>query len=115
MHELSIANAVLATARAHAEDQPVALVAMRVGTLRQVVPASLRFYWEIVTRGTPCDGATLELTVVQTRLRCEDCGHQWKLLAPSFRCPECSSAAVHVTAGEELEIEFLELKEPAHA
>jgi hydrogenase nickel incorporation protein HypA/HybF len=115
MHELSIANAVLATARKHAEDRPVALVSMRVGTLRQVVPASLSFYWEIVTRDTLCDGATLELTIVQTRLRCEDCGHEWEPLMPSFRCPECSSAAVSVTAGEELEIEFLELKEPSHA
>jgi hydrogenase nickel incorporation protein HypA/HybF len=115
MHELSIATAVLGTVRKHAGDRPVELVAMRVGTLRQVVPESLSFYWEIVSRDTPCEGTPLQLTIVETQLRCEDCGREWQPLTPAFRCPDCSSAAVSVTAGEELEVEYLELKEPAHA
>jgi len=115
MHELSIATAVLNTALGHAEDRPVEVVAMRVGSLRQVVPESLRFYWGVVARDTVCDDARLEIDEIDARLQCEDCGREWEPLIPAFRCPDCASAHVTVAAGEELEIEYLELREPAHA
>jgi hydrogenase nickel incorporation protein HypA/HybF len=115
MHELSIASAVLNTALKHAEDRPVEIVAMRVGKLRQVVPDSLLFYWEIVARDTICDDARLELTEIAARLRCDACGTEWEPLIAAFRCPGCASAQVTVAAGEELEIDYLELKEPVHA
>jgi hydrogenase nickel incorporation protein HypA/HybF len=115
MHELSIATAVLNTALKHAEERPVEVVAMRVGTLRLVVPDSLRFYWEIVARETVCEDARLELIEIDTRLECEDCGREWEPLVPAFRCPDCGSAKIRVTAGEELEVEYIEVKEPAHA
>jgi hydrogenase nickel incorporation protein HypA/HybF len=115
MHELSIATAVLGTALKHADDRPVELVAMRVGRLRQVVPDSLLFYWDIVTRDTVCESSRLELTEIEARLQCEDCGRAWEPLIPAFRCPDCASAHVMVVAGEELEIDYLELREPVNA
>jgi hydrogenase nickel incorporation protein HypA/HybF len=115
VHELSIATAVLGTALKHADGRPVELVTMRVGKLRQVVPDSLQFYWDIVTRDTDCDGARLEIEEIEARLRCGACNHDWEPLIASFRCPDCGSAHVEVTAGEELEIEYLTLKEPTHA
>ncbi len=115
MHELSVASAVLDTALRHADGRAVDVVAMRVGTLRQVVPSSLRFYWEIVARDTPCAHARLELIEVDTRLVCSACGTEWEPLEPAFRCPGCASADVAVTAGNELEVEYIEVKEPVHA
>jgi hydrogenase nickel incorporation protein HypA/HybF len=116
MHELSVATAVLNTALKHAEDRPVAVVAMRVGTMRQVVPDSLLFYWDIVARDTCCEGARLELTEIATCLQCQACDHTWAPEIPHFRCPVCASADVKITAGEELEVEHLELaEEAAHA
>ena len=41
------------------------------GSLRQVVPDTLEFYFEFVARGTVCEGARLEQEVVEARLRCE--------------------------------------------
>ena len=57
MHELSIASAVLNTALKHADDRKVTVVRLRAGTMRQVVPDSLLFYWDIVARDTACEGA----------------------------------------------------------
>ncbi len=111
MHELSIASAVLNTALNHSGDRPVTVVSMRVGTLRQVVPDSLEFYFEIVARDTPAENARLELTEIETRLRCEDCEHEWEPTIPAFRCPRCVSGTVTVIAGEELEVEYIEVKE----
>ncbi len=111
MHELSIATAVLNTALAHAEQRPVSVVRMRAGRLRQVVPDSLLFYFEIVARGTVCEAARLELDEIEVRLRCSDCEHEWEPTIPAFRCPRCESAAVTVIAGDELEVQYIEVDE----
>jgi hydrogenase nickel incorporation protein HypA/HybF len=111
MHELSIATAVLNTALKNAGERRVTAVAVRTGRLRQVVPESLRFYFEIVARGTPLEDARLELTEVPVRLGCEACGQEWEPDWPLFRCPECESANVSVLAGEELSVEYIEVEE----
>lgn len=111
MHELSVATAVLNTAIKHAEGRAVNVVSMRVGRLRQVVPDSLRFYFEIVARDTVCQHARLELIEVELLLCCSDCARQWEATDPVFRCPDCASANVSVLAGEELEVDYIEVEE----
>ena len=109
MHELSIAGAVVDTALRHAEDRRVLVVNLRVGRLRQVIPDSLAFYFDIVSRDTLVEGARLEQVVVPVRMRCEACAHEWE---PElmFRCPECSGAG-EVLAGDELEVDSIEVEE----
>jgi hydrogenase nickel incorporation protein HypA/HybF len=111
VHELSVASAVLETAQRHAERRPVTLVALRVGRLRQVVPDSLSFYWEIVARGTVCDQARLEIDQIDARLHCAACGHDWTPGWPEFHCAACGASDVTVVAGEELEVEYIEVQE----
>jgi hydrogenase nickel incorporation protein HypA/HybF len=110
VHELSVASAVLNTAIKHADGRPVSLVSLRIGRMRQVVPDSLQFYFEIVARDTVCDGAELRLEEVPARLRCDDCGREWQPSFPAFGCPGCRSATVTVLAGEELEVEYIEVE-----
>ena len=111
MHELSVAGAILETVRRHADGRQVTQVGLRVGHLRQVVPDSLQFYWGIVTRGTVCEQARLQLDEIEARLACADCGEQWTPDFPVFRCPRCGSANVEVSAGEELSVEYIEVEE----
>jgi len=111
MHELSIASAIVATVERHAEGHPVETVKLRVGTLRQVAPASLLFYFDFVTRETVCERARLEIEVVPARLRCEGCGAEWELEQPLFRCAGCGSTRVEVVAGDELQVESIEIEE----
>jgi hydrogenase nickel incorporation protein HypA/HybF len=111
MHELSVASAVLNTATKHADDRPVTVVSLRVGRLRQVVPASLLFYFEIVARDTVCEGARLELAEIEARLGCSACGREWQPMIPAFRCPDCASADVKVIAGDELEVDYIEVEQ----
>ncbi len=110
MHELSVASAVLNTAVKHAGHRTVSVVGLRVGGLRQVVPESLRFYFQIVARDTVCERGRLELEEIEPRLQCAACRAQWEPLVPVFRCPECGSAEVTVLAGEELEVEYIEVE-----
>jgi hydrogenase nickel incorporation protein HypA/HybF len=117
VHELSVASAVFDTVERHAEGRRVSLVTLRVGHLRQVVPDSLAFYFELVTRESPVQGARLELVEVPAKLRCEGCAHEWELEGiPHFRCPGCGRADVSILSGNELEVESIEVEdEVAHA
>ena len=109
MHELSVASAVVDTALRHAEERRVLVVTLRVGELRQVIPDSLAFYWDIVTRDTLAEGARLDQVVIPARMRCGECAGEWE---PElmFRCPSCGGAG-EVLAGDELEVDSIEVEE----
>ena len=111
MHELAISSAVLATVLRHAEGRRVTVVRLRVGHLRQVVPDSLEFHWGIVTRDGLCEGSVLEQELIPARLACGACARDWEIELPVFRCPSCGGADVAIAAGDELEVESIEVEE----
>lgn len=110
MHELSLSGAVVNTAVKHADGRRVSAVELRVGTLRQVVPDTLEFYFQFVARGTLCEGARLEVEVIDAALRCEACAREWDIETPAFRCPSCGGADVVVARGEEFEVESIDVQ-----
>ncbi len=111
MHELSVAGAVLDTALRHAAGRRVTSVAVRTGAMRQVVPSSLEFYFAIVARDTACEDAELRLVEVETELRCRACDTCWSPIIPAFRCPACGGAEVAIIAGQELEVDYIEVEQ----
>jgi len=112
MHELSVSSAVVDTVLKHAAGRRVTVVSLRIGHLRQVVPESLAFYFGLVSRETLCEGARLEQEYVPARLRCARCPHEWDPEDAWFRCTACGGAG-EVIAGEELEVESIEVEETA--
>jgi hydrogenase nickel incorporation protein HypA/HybF len=112
MHELSVSSAVVDTVLKHAAGRRVTVVSLRIGHLRQVVPDSLAFYFELVSRETLCEGARLEQEDVAARLRCDACGSEWNPEDAWFRCTGCGGAG-EVIAGQELEVESIEVEEAA--
>ena len=126
MHELSVSSAIVDTALRHAAGRRVATVEIKVGALRQVVPDSLRFYFEVVSRDTLCEDATLEIEEVRAWMRCPHCGQEWDPAPdpehdpgplpslPQFPCPACEGSGAEELAGEELWVESIDV-EPAAA
>jgi hydrogenase nickel incorporation protein HypA/HybF len=113
VHELSLSSAIVGTVVKHAAGRPVAVVNLRVGQLRQVVPDTLEFYFEFVARGTVCGGAELRQELIDARLRCRPCGREWSIEIPAFRCPTCGGSEVEVAAGNEFEVESIEVEDEA--
>ncbi len=111
MHEFAISSAVVDAAVRHAAGRRVVLVSLRVGHLRQVVPDSLAFAFELTARGTVCEGARLECEVVAAVLRCEPCAREWAIVEPTFRCPYCGGGRLAVAGGEELEVSSIEVEQ----
>src|SRR5688500_18266417 len=64
MHELSLASSIADIVHRHARGRRVTRVEVAVGHLRQAVPSALCFGFELVTLGTPLEGAELRVREV---------------------------------------------------
>lgn len=110
MHEVSLCRAIARIALDHADGSRVIRVHLAIGHLRQVVPDSMRFSWDLVVADTPLAGSSLEITHVPAAITCRTCEATTTLDAPVFRCA-CGSTAVDVIAGEEFFVTGLDVAE----
>jgi hydrogenase nickel incorporation protein HypA/HybF len=112
MHELAITQGVVDAVTERTGSAPVATVRVRVGRLAGVVPDAMRFCFELVTAGTPLEGATLEIEQPEGRGRCRTCGEDFVLAHLILLC-RCGSADVEVLAGRELAVASVVMARPA--
>ncbi|MFP5363879.1 MAG: hydrogenase maturation nickel metallochaperone HypA [Thermoleophilia bacterium] len=109
MHELSLAEGILAVVEEHAGGRRVARVDVRVGRLRQVVPGALTFAFGLVAQQTVADGAELVLEQVPASGDCRTCARHTELPRFPLRCAACGGLDVEIVSGEELCVESLEV------
>ena len=107
MHELSICTAISKIVDEHADGRSVQRVLLDIGHLRQVVPDTLRYSWEIVVADTDLAGSELVINHVPAVIACRACGSTTTIDVPVFRCT-CGSTDVDVTSGQELLVRSLE-------
>ena len=94
--------------------RPVSVINIRPGQLRQVVPETLVYCWELVSAGTPLAGSRMA-EAVPARIRCRACESVAEVGdVPVFACGQCGSTDAEIVPGEEFLITSLELaQEPA--
>jgi hydrogenase nickel incorporation protein HypA/HybF len=107
MHELSIADAILAVARAHAGERRLVAVEVDIGHLRQVVPAALAFAFELLA-----PSVALEIHEVPATGRCRACGAESPLTHFPLTCAACDGLDVQIVRGEELLVQAVEVETP---
>ena len=113
MHELAVTENLLKTALRYGEAAAARRVTdlhLVIGELATIVGDSVQFYWDIISKGTLCEGASLHFERVPAELRCLDCGHPYKLDGALTECPACSSARVRIVAGDEFRLEAIEVE-----
>jgi hydrogenase nickel incorporation protein HypA/HybF len=111
MHELSIADAIVRIATAHAGGRRIETVEVKVGHLRQVVPDALAFAWTLITEGTDAEGAELVIEQVPAAGVCRGCGTNSEWDAFPLACTACGSFDVQLVRGEELHVDALTMEE----
>ena len=110
MHELAIAESLVTIACEHAAaGRQITRVGVQVGALRQVVPSSLAFGFELLAAGTPVEGAELELEAVPAAVRCRTCGRETEQAGFPLCCGACAGFDIEVIRGEELLVEWVEI------
>lgn len=107
MHEMALAHSMLdiveATAR-KAGAARVTNVRLAIGTLSHVAPDALRFCFDVVTRGSLAEGASLDIEDVPGEAWCLPCGDNVPLARVGEPCPRCGSFQLAVTSGEEMRV-----------
>jgi hydrogenase nickel incorporation protein HypA/HybF len=111
VHELSLCGAILDTTMKRADGRPVQKVTIRIGHLRQVVPDSLQFGWQVLTDSTDLEGCVLTVEQVAATIECRECAAVTTLDMPILSCATCGSFDVKLLSGEELLIVSMELGE----
>jgi hydrogenase nickel incorporation protein HypA/HybF len=112
VHELSICNAIARTATTHADGQAVSQVTVQIGHLRQVVPDSLQFSWELVSRERGLEDAELVVEEVPAVVECRVCGARSTLDVPVVVCGSCGALDVTLVSGEELLVVSIDVVGP---
>jgi hydrogenase nickel incorporation protein HypA/HybF len=106
VHELAVMQGVVDQVTGRLGETRVTAVHLTIGKLSGVVPAAIRFCFELATAGTTMDGAELEIDEPGGRASCRTCGLEFGLDYPILLCP-CGSADVRVIGGEEMLIKLV--------
>src|SRR3954447_20919634 len=61
VHELAITQSVVDAVLDRTGQRPVTAVRVKIGRLAGVVPEAMRFCFDLVTAGTPLEGARLDI------------------------------------------------------
>ncbi|MCU0603833.1 MAG: hydrogenase maturation nickel metallochaperone HypA [Desulfobacterales bacterium] len=115
MHEMGIALQIIEIATASIPPDMraarVERVNLKIGKLSAVVPDSLRFCFDIVSKDTPLAGAALAIEETPVVARCKECDARWSIAEPVFTCKACNSGALEILSGRELDIVSIEIAE----
>src|SRR5947209_6638165 len=108
MHELGIAQEIVALVAEHARGARVTRVVLEIGKLSAVLPDAVRFCFDLCGEGTVVEGASLDIIETPGRARCRACGGDVSLDRPFGRCG-CGSTHLYRLGGEQLMITQFEV------
>lgn len=113
MHEVDMTKALIVTIRNWWEEQPeqprITCVHLVVGKFTCVEPVSLQFAFEVQTKGTFLEGATLQIQETPLIAFCHTCQHEYHPeVGIHYACPTCHSPMDDIRSGRELKIDRLE-------
>jgi hydrogenase nickel incorporation protein HypA/HybF len=112
MHEYPLVQSVIRIASASALEhraQRVKTIGLVVGDGTGYVPESIQMYFDILSKGTLCEGARLAVKRVKPVMRCESCGREFERSPFSFDCPRCGGLGSPAEIGKEFYIDEIEI------
>jgi len=112
MHELGLTKElvdIVALKAAEAGATRILSLKLAIGALSGVEADAVEFCFTVVSKGTPAEGARLEIDRIPLTLKCRACG----VTAPTEDiftvCARCGSTDVSIAAGHEFTIKSMEV------
>ncbi len=113
MHEMSLTESVIGIIEDEARRQNflrVRAVVLEIGALACAEPEAMRFCFDVVSRGTPAEGARLDIVRVAGAGWCFDCEREVALAERFAPCPDCGRSRVRMTGGDEMRVLEMEVE-----
>jgi hydrogenase nickel incorporation protein HypA/HybF len=80
-----------------------------VGERSGYIGESIQMYFDIISKGTLCEGATLDIEAVRPKLRCPACARLFERQPLRFDCPACGTGGHPTDIGREFYIDSIEV------
>lgn len=113
MHEYPITEQMIKICNKHCKEagaDRVTKVKLVVGDRSGCVSESIQMYFDVISEGTPCEKAELEIIRVRSKLKCPACGEMFERELLSFACPKCGTDGEPTEIGKEFYIEEIEVE-----
>ncbi len=113
MHELPVTEHIIKAVSdecRRADAGRVRKIKLVCGDNSGYVPESVMMYFDIISEGTPCEGAEIEFERVRAKLRCSGCGELFERKPMSFACPVCGAEGRPTDTGREFYIDSIEVE-----
>jgi len=115
MHERAIAEGILAVVLEAAEAaraRRVLAIDLTVGALTGYVDDSIRFYFDLLSRGTLAEGAILRIRREPGEGHCQTCKARFPVEPPLIpTCPFCGSPHIQITGGTGCLVAYIEVED----
>ncbi len=108
MHELAVTESIVEGVAARVEGARVTRVILEIGKLSGISAESIRFYFDTCARGTPLEGARLEIRDIPGRARCRSCGSETEVPDLLSSCV-CGAPRVELISGTQLIVKAVEV------
>lgn len=113
MHEAMVAQNLLATILAQAEQQagPPVHAKISCGQLNTLHQDVFEVAFAALAEGSVCAGMTFEVEIKPFRANCETCGHEFPVAFATASCPACNSRQFQLLPDAPLVLETIEFRE----
>jgi hydrogenase nickel incorporation protein HypA/HybF len=115
MHEMGLAQDLVAAALRRSAGRRVLRAKVHVGTRHRVDQASMEQAFTLVAQGTDLEDATLEVVVVPAISTCRSCDARIEAPDLLMACTECGGLDLALSGGDELVLESIELAPPSQS
>jgi len=112
MHEMSLAEGIRGIVQDHAARHGftrVTVLRLEIGAFAGVEKPALEFAFDVVMRGSPAEGARLEMHDLPGRALCYDCMQSVEIAARLDPCPRCGGGKLIPNGGDEMRIRDMEV------
>jgi hydrogenase nickel incorporation protein HypA/HybF len=111
MHELSIVQSMMKIVEKAAKGKEVTRLVVKIGKMSGIEPHFLKESFDFFKEGTVCENAEMEIIETNIKVKCYGCGNESFIEGFDFHCPVCGSEKTKIISGEEMHIEYIEVKE----
>lgn len=112
MHEMSLAEGIRGIVEDQAQQRGfgrVTRMRVEIGRFAGVEKEALAFAFDVVMRGSPAEGAALEMIDLPGRALCFDCAHEVEIADRLDPCPDCGGGKLLPQGGDEMRIKDMEV------
>jgi hydrogenase nickel incorporation protein HypA/HybF len=112
MHETMVAESLLTTISTESTKQNAKPVSAKIscGMLNVINDEILRFAFEAIVKGTPCEGMRLEIEHKPIQGKCRNCDETFDFELCRPKCPKCKSKEFDLLPDAPLMLEEIEFE-----